>query len=114
MIDQTEIVPGIRMIDTPGHTMGHMAVMVESDGQQLLVVGDAISHVYASFEHPGWHFGFDADILNDAVNDDNREAMYHRFNIKFDFIASQPVDRVVADRQRFPQAEKLICSPSRQ
>lgn len=58
---ETEVVPGIRMIDAPGHTIGHMAVMVESDGQQLMIVGDAINHVYASFEHPDWHFGFDAD-----------------------------------------------------
>ena len=56
-----EITPGVTMIDTPGHTLGHMSVMVESEGNQLLVVGDAINHVYASFEHPDWHFGFDMD-----------------------------------------------------
>ena len=57
----TDIATGITMIATPGHTLGHMAVRVESDDQQLLVVGDAINHAYASFEHPDWHFGFDMD-----------------------------------------------------
>ncbi len=57
--DGAEVVPGVRMVDTSGHTPGHMGVMVESEGQQLLVVGDAIAHVYASFEHPDWHAGFD-------------------------------------------------------
>lgn len=59
--DGASIVPGVTMIDTPGHTVGHMAVMLESDGQQMLVVGDAINHVYASFEHPDWYFGFDTE-----------------------------------------------------
>lgn len=56
-----EVVPGVTMIDSLGHTMGHMSVMVESDGQSMMVVGDAISHAHASFEHPDWHFGFDTD-----------------------------------------------------
>ncbi|MFK7945117.1 MAG: MBL fold metallo-hydrolase [Paracoccaceae bacterium] len=59
--DGHEIVPGVRMIDTPGHTLGHMAVVVESNGAQMLVAGDAINHAYASFEYPDWHFGFDMD-----------------------------------------------------
>ena len=84
---ETEIVPGVRMIDTPGHTMGHMSLMVESDGNALLVTGDAISHVYASFEHPDWHFGFDTDkemavrtrkrLLDMAATDRIALAGYH-------------------------------------
>lgn len=56
-----EIVPGVRMISTPGHTIGHMSVLVESAGEALLVLGDAMAHVYASFERPDWHFAFDMD-----------------------------------------------------
>ena len=59
--DGADVVSGVTMIDTPGHTMGHMSVMIESDGNAMLVTGDAINHVYASFEHPEWHFGFDID-----------------------------------------------------
>lgn len=56
-----EIAPGVRMIFTPGHTLGHMSLMVESDGSQLLALGDAMTHAYMSFEQPEWVNGFDQD-----------------------------------------------------
>ncbi|MEM7507352.1 MAG: MBL fold metallo-hydrolase [Pseudomonadota bacterium] len=86
-VNETEIVPGIRMIDTPGHTLGHMAVIVESAGEQLMVLGDAVNHAYAGFEHPDWHFGFDMDrdqavatrrrLLDMAATDRIAIAAYH-------------------------------------
>lgn len=57
--DGQEIAPGIRMIATPGHTPGHMSLLVESAGETLLVTGDAINHGYAAFAHPDWEPGFD-------------------------------------------------------
>ncbi|MCT4607880.1 MAG: MBL fold metallo-hydrolase [Pelagimonas sp.] len=59
--DGQEITPGIRVIDTPGHTPGHMAVVVESEGQQMIAVGDALNHAYMNFAHPDWFNGFDMD-----------------------------------------------------
>jgi N-acyl homoserine lactone hydrolase len=35
-----EIAPGIRVIATPGHTVGHQSVAVEGDGEEVLI-GDA-------------------------------------------------------------------------
>ncbi len=55
------IVPGVTMIPTPGHTPGHMSVLVESGGAQLLIVGDALTHQVIAFERPDWPFGFDMD-----------------------------------------------------
>ena len=85
--DGAEIVPGVRMIATPGHTIGHMSVMVESEGEALLVTGDALTHGHASFEHPEWHFGFDMDkeqavatrskLLDMAATDRIALAGYH-------------------------------------
>ncbi len=49
-----EVVPGIRVIPTPGHTPGHMSVALESEGQQLLVLGDAMTNPYLDFAHPDW------------------------------------------------------------
>lgn len=59
--DGQEITPGVRMIFTPGHTLGHMSLMIQSDGHQLLALGDAMTHAYMSFERPEWVNGFDQD-----------------------------------------------------
>ncbi|MCT4558345.1 MAG: MBL fold metallo-hydrolase [Pelagimonas sp.] len=56
-----EIAPGVRVIDTPGHTPGHLAVVVESNGQQIMALGDCMNHAYMNFAHPGWYNGFDMD-----------------------------------------------------
>ncbi len=57
--DGHEIVPGVTMIATPGHTMGHMSLIVESEGQSLLVTGDAIRDPYVSMERPDWYAKID-------------------------------------------------------
>lgn len=59
--DGHELVPGVTLIASPGHTPGHMSVMVESDGNQMLVLGDSMTHGAISFEHPEWVGGSDMD-----------------------------------------------------
>jgi glyoxylase-like metal-dependent hydrolase (beta-lactamase superfamily II) len=46
-----EIVPGITSIAAQGHTPGHMALRVESEGQTLWIGGDFVSHV-VNLPHP--------------------------------------------------------------
>ena len=53
-----EIVPGVRAIPAPGHTPGHLAILLSSEGQHLLNVGDAAVHPL-HLEQPGWENGFD-------------------------------------------------------
>ena len=55
------VAPGVTLIPTPGHTPGHASVLVESGGEQLLIVGDALTHHVIAFERPDWAFGFDMD-----------------------------------------------------
>ena len=63
--DGHEIVPGVRMIATPGHTIGHMSVIVESEGESLLILGDAIRDPYVSLERPEWVS--DVDMIPDLT-----------------------------------------------
>ncbi|GAA2327093.1 MBL fold metallo-hydrolase [Streptomyces cuspidosporus] len=39
-----EIVPGLRLLSTPGHTPGHLAVRLTSEGETALITGDCIHH----------------------------------------------------------------------
>ena len=42
MFVTSEIMPGVRMFDTPGHSVGHMTVEVDSACGKYLCVGDAV------------------------------------------------------------------------
>ena len=55
---EAEIVPGIHAIAAPGHTSGHMAVTISSNGEQLLCVSDAFLHPI-HIEHPEWYTAFE-------------------------------------------------------
>lgn len=39
---ETEIIPGVRMFDTPGHSVGHMTVEVDTACGKYLCCGDAV------------------------------------------------------------------------
>jgi glyoxylase-like metal-dependent hydrolase (beta-lactamase superfamily II) len=55
-----EVVAGISVIDTAGHTPGHVSFLVDG-GDGLILPGDAITEPSVFFPHPEWKFGFDAD-----------------------------------------------------
>ena len=55
---ENEILPGVRILPAPGHTPGHLALLLDSGGQQLLNLGDAAVHPL-HLEHPEWENGFD-------------------------------------------------------
>jgi len=48
-----EIVAGLRIADTPGHTQGHVSLELAGD-HGLIVGGDALTHPLISFQHPEW------------------------------------------------------------
>lgn len=56
--DGAEIVPGIRAIATPGHTPGHIALSIASEGERLLHVSDAVLY-QLHLEYPQWTPVFD-------------------------------------------------------
>jgi glyoxylase-like metal-dependent hydrolase (beta-lactamase superfamily II) len=57
----SEIVPGVMIFETPGHTPGHVSVMLKSGSEQLLIGADVLTHPLVSFAKPGWRWGSDMD-----------------------------------------------------
>lgn len=84
-----EIVPGVHTLFAPGHTPGHMAVAITSKDQELLCVGDVISHPLHA-ERPDWYIEPDCQpdqavrtrmqLLDRAANTQARVFAFH-----FDF-----------------------------
>ena len=44
-----EIVPGVRVVPTPGHTRGHQSVLVETD-DGIVVIGGDVGHTWEQFD----------------------------------------------------------------
>ncbi len=62
-----EIAPGVEIVDTAGHTPGHVSVLVRSGGQQLLIGSDVLVQSVISFAEPDWHWGPDMDAAKAAA-----------------------------------------------
>ncbi len=56
-----EVTPGITGMDAFGHTPGHMAFMLDTGGQQLVLTADTANHHVWSLAYPDWEVRFDAD-----------------------------------------------------
>ena len=54
------VAQGVRTLPTPGHTPGHMSLLLESDGQRGVVTGD-VFHSSAQFAEPDWSHRADVD-----------------------------------------------------
>jgi glyoxylase-like metal-dependent hydrolase (beta-lactamase superfamily II) len=54
------ISPELRLVPTPGHTPGHVSVMIESKGETAVITGDMIHHP-CQFARPDWLSAFDGD-----------------------------------------------------
>jgi glyoxylase-like metal-dependent hydrolase (beta-lactamase superfamily II) len=59
--DGAEILPGLRAMDTPGHTPGHTSFHVSDGDAQAMVLGDLTSRPEFNLTNPGWHVIFDMD-----------------------------------------------------
>lgn len=55
------VAPGLTYAATPGHTPGHMSVMLENGGQRLMIGGDVLANNAISFARPDWRIGSDFD-----------------------------------------------------
>lgn len=81
-----EIIAGMSVVATRGHTPGHISLELAGDGN-LLISGDVVPNNVVSFENPKWHFGFDTEpeialknraaLLDKAANERLRMLGYH-------------------------------------
>lgn len=62
----------IRLVPTPGHTPGHVSVMIESKGETAIITGDMIHHP-CQFGRPDWLSMFDD---NQAAANARRHTMF--------------------------------------
>lgn len=53
--------PGVTAMAAFGHTPGHMAYRLESEGKSLLIAADFANHYVWSLAHPDWEVRFDRD-----------------------------------------------------
>lgn len=59
--DGGSVAGGITALAAFGHSPGHMAYMVESEGQRLAITADTANHYVWSLQFPDWEVRFDAD-----------------------------------------------------
>lgn len=59
----------ISFLPSPGHTPGHVAIGIYSQGERGVVIGDA-SHHPAQLDHPDWSPAFDTDPILSAKTRD--------------------------------------------
>jgi glyoxylase-like metal-dependent hydrolase (beta-lactamase superfamily II) len=53
------IVAGLHIVDTPGHTQGHVSLELAGGDGLLIVGGDALVHPLIYFQHPEWEYAGD-------------------------------------------------------
>ena len=67
LVDMDHVLsPEVRLIPTPGHTPGHVSVMIESEGQTAVITGD-MTHHPCQMAHPDWSPPFDTDRKASAL-----------------------------------------------
>lgn len=60
-------VPGITAVLAAGHTPGHMAYLIESEGRSLMLTADTANHYVWSVGQPDWEVRFDMDKAQAAA-----------------------------------------------
>ena len=80
--DRADLIPSdhrlcdeISMIPTPGHSPGHMSILIQSDGEQGLLTGD-VAHHPCQMAHLGWSSTADSDPARSAAT---RRELFGRF-----------------------------------
>ncbi|GGC57678.1 MBL fold metallo-hydrolase [Chelatococcus reniformis] len=71
---EDEIAPGISLVATPGHSIGHLSLLIRSKGEELLLGGDVMHHP-CQIARPDWSSSADYDKSQSAAT---RRALFDR------------------------------------
>jgi glyoxylase-like metal-dependent hydrolase (beta-lactamase superfamily II) len=107
-----ELLPGVSLRRTPGHTPHHQSVLVESAGERLLYLGD-VCPTAAHVPLP-WIMGYDVEPLV-TLESKRRlwaEAVAERWTVMFEHDATNALARIVSDGKHGYACE-LLDKPSR-
>jgi glyoxylase-like metal-dependent hydrolase (beta-lactamase superfamily II) len=97
---EREVLPGVYAIPAPGHTPGHLALLIASGGDRLLHIGDAAVHPL-HLEYPELENGFD---LSAATAGQTRRDLLDR--------AAAEHMRVMAFHFPFPSVGRVSARPA--
>jgi glyoxylase-like metal-dependent hydrolase (beta-lactamase superfamily II) len=102
-----EIVRGIRVVRTPGHTPHHQSVLLESQGEVAFYLGDLVP-TSAHLPLP-WIMGYDVEplVTLETKRKYLRRAADENWLLVFEHDASVPWGRVVHDGKAYA----LACGP---
>ena len=90
------IAPEIRLTPTPGHTPGHVSIVIESKGERAVITGDMMHHPM-QVAYPKWSCVFD---------DNTQQARHTRINFLEKFADTPTL--VIGTHFAAPTAGKLV------
>lgn len=101
---EREILPGVSVVPTGGHSMGHQAVVVRgggAGGRTLAFFGDLLMRPWAA--NPRWVTSFDDFPLDSVVRKAElfAQAADEGWLVALSHECAQPIGRLVRDRDRF-------------
>jgi glyoxylase-like metal-dependent hydrolase (beta-lactamase superfamily II) len=98
---ERELLPGVSVIPTGGHSAGHQAVLVRGGRETVAFFGDLFMRPWSA--NPRWVTAFDDFPLDSvAVKDERfRQAVDEQWTIVLSHESRRPIGRLVPDRDRF-------------
>jgi glyoxylase-like metal-dependent hydrolase (beta-lactamase superfamily II) len=107
---ETEIVRGVKMVVTPGHTPAHMSVVFESGGQHAMFLCD-LSSMAIHFERIGWMTAYDVEPLVTLETKRRWQtwALEHDALLMVVHDTLKPAARLRLDKEGNPYMEAVAC-----
>jgi len=103
--DDYQVTKEVSLLATPGHTPGHVAVLVESSGQSAVISGDALYHP-CQIAHPEWSTPWDTDTKR--ANKSRRELLERFAGTSTLFIGAHFAEPVAGKLIKDAEGFKLV------